>query len=165
MYKVIIGLEVHCELNTKSKNFSSAKNAYSLEPNTNISVVDLGFPGILPVTNEEAVRKALKVAMALNCENPDEIIFDRKNYFYPDLPKGYQITQSNKPVGINGHLMINVDSEDKRVDIHDLHLEEDTASLDHFSNYSLIDYNRAGIPLIEVVTEPCIHSLKEAIIF
>ncbi len=165
MYKVVIGLEVHCELNTKSKNFSSAKNAYSLEPNTNISVVDLGFPGILPVTNEEAVRKALKVAMALNCQNPDEIIFDRKNYFYPDLPKGYQITQSNKPVGINGHLMINVDSEDKRVDIHDLHLEEDTASLDHFSNYSLIDYNRAGIPLIEVVTEPCIHSLKEAIIF
>lgn len=165
MYKVVIGLEVHCELNTISKNFSGAKNAYSLEPNTNLSVVDLGFPGILPVTNEEAIKKALKISMALNCQTPDEIIFDRKNYFYPDLPKGYQITQSNKPVGINGYLTINVDGVDKKIDIHDIHLEEDTASLDHFSNYSLIDYNRAGIPLIEVVTEPCMHSLKEAITF
>ncbi|MDD2435573.1 MAG: Asp-tRNA(Asn)/Glu-tRNA(Gln) amidotransferase subunit GatB [Bacilli bacterium] len=165
MYKVVIGLEVHCELKTKSKNFSYATNDYSETPNIYLDTVDLGFPGILPVANKEAVKSALKIAMALNCENPDEVIFDRKNYFYPDLPKGYQITQSHKPMGINGYLMVNVDDEDIKVDIHDLHLEEDTASLDHFNEYSLINYNRSGIPLIEIVTEPCLHSSKEAIAF
>lgn len=165
MYQVVIGLEVHCELTTVSKNFSPAPNAFSSAPNTNIAAVDLGYPGILPVANEEACRKALKTAMALNCENPDEVMFDRKNYFYADLPKGYQITQMTKPMGKNGYLMINVDGEDKRVDIHQLHLEEDTASLDHHGGYSLIDYNRSGIPLIEIVTEPCIRSAKEALAF
>lgn len=165
MYKVVIGLEVHCELETHSKNFSSAENTYSEIPNSHISVVDLGFPGILPVPNQESVKKALKTALALNCKNPDEIIFDRKNYFYPDLPKGYQITQMTKPMGKDGYLMINVDGVDKRIDIHQLHLEEDTASLDHYATYSLIDYNRAGIPLIEIVTEPCINSSKEAIAY
>ncbi|MCM1370980.1 MAG: Asp-tRNA(Asn)/Glu-tRNA(Gln) amidotransferase subunit GatB [Clostridium sp.] len=165
MYKVVIGLEVHCELKTNSKNFSGAKNDYSSIPNSNIAPVDLGFPGVLPVVNKEAVKKALKMAIALNCTTPDEIIFDRKNYFYPDLPKGYQITQMNKPVGINGYVMINVDGIDKKVLIHDTHLEEDTASLDHFGSYSLIDYNRSGIPLLETVTEPCLNSAKEAIAF
>ena len=165
MYKVVIGLEVHCELKTVSKNFSGSRNEYSSLPNSNVATVDLGFPGVLPVANKEAVKKALKMALALNCETPDIITFDRKNYFYPDLPKGYQITQMHKPVGINGYVMINVDGEDKKVLIHDTHLEEDTASLDHFGNYSLIDYNRSGIPLLETVTEPCLHSAKEAIAF
>lgn len=165
MYKVVIGLEVHCELKTKSKNFSSAPNTFSMIPNINVAAVDLGLPGILPVVNEEACRKALKTAMALHCTQPDEVIFDRKNYFYPDLPKGYQITQVTKPMGRNGYLDIRVGDNIKRVYIHQLHLEEDTASLDHMNNYSLIDYNRSGIPLMEIVTEPCIESADEAVTF
>ena len=165
MYKAVIGLEVHCELDTKSKNFSSSPNKFTETPNIHVSTVDLGLPGILPYPNKEAVRKALKTAMALNCENPDEVIFDRKNYFYPDLPKGYQITQVTKPMGKNGYLDILVNGKKKRVLIHQLHLEEDTASLDHFSNYSLIDYDRSGIPLIEIVTEPCLESADEAVTF
>lgn len=165
MYKVVIGLEIHCELLTNSKNFSSSRNAYSDIPNENIGPVDLGFPGILPVINKEGVKKALKVATALHCTIPEEIVFDRKNYFYPDLPKGYQITQNEKPVGTNGYLMIHVGEEDKKVLIHDTHLEEDTASLDHYDHYSLIDYNRAGVPLLETVTEPCLHSAEEVIAF
>ena len=165
MYKAVIGLEVHCELDTKSKNFSGAPNKFTETPNIHVSTIDLGLPGILPYPNKEAVRKSLKTAMALHCENPDEVIFDRKNYFYPDLPKGYQITQVTKPMGRNGYLDIIVNGKKKRVLIHQLHLEEDTASLDHFSNYSLIDYNRSGIPLIEIVTEPCIESADEAVTF
>ena len=165
MYKVVIGLEVHCELETNSKNFSGAPNKFSNIPNENVATVDLGLPGILPVPNKEACRKALLTAMALNCENPDEVIFDRKNYFYPDLPKGYQITQVTKPMGKNGYLDIMVNGQIKRVLIHQLHLEEDTASLEHCSKYSLIDYNRSGVPLIEIVTEPCIESADEAVAF
>lgn len=165
MYKVVIGLEVHCELETKSKNFSGAPNTFSMIPNENVSAVDLGLPGILPVVNEEACRKAIKTAMALHCYQPDEIIFDRKNYFYPDLPKGYQITQVTKPMGRDGYLDIRVGDVIKRVYIHQLHLEEDTASLDHMNNYSLIDYNRSGIPLMEIVTEPCMSSADEAVTF
>lgn len=165
MYKVTIGLEVHCEVKTNSKNFSSAKNTYSEYPNENIDTVDIGLPGILPVANKDAFRKSLMMALALNCQTPDIVMFDRKNYYYPDLPKGYQITQMEKPVGINGYVMINVNGEDIKVGIHDIHLEEDTASLDHFGNYSLIDYNRSGVPLLETVTEPCLHSADEAITF
>ena len=165
MYKVTIGLEVHCELESNSKVFSPAINGYTEAPNSHVAYQDLGFPGILPVANEEAIKRALKVSMALKCKTPDEIIFDRKNYYYPDLPKGYQITQMTKPVGINGCLEIDVNGEIKKVDIHDIHLEEDTASLDHYDTYSLIDYNRAGIPLIETVTEPCMHSKEEALTF
>ena len=165
MYKVVIGLEVHCELETKSKNFSGAPNTFSMIPNENVSAVDLGLPGILPVVNEEACRKAIKTAMALHCYQPDEIIFDRKNYFYPDLPKGYQITQVTKPMGRDGYLVIRVGDAIKRIYIHQLHLEEDTASLDHMNNYSLIDYNRSGIPLMEIVTEPCMSSADEAVTF
>lgn len=165
MYKVTIGLEVHCELESNSKVFSPAINGYTEAPNSHLAYQDLGFPGILPVANEEAVKRALKVSMAMNCKTPDEIIFDRKNYYYPDLPKGYQITQMTKPVGINGYVDIDVDGEIKRVDIHDTHLEEDTASLDHYDTYSLIDYNRACVPLLETVTEPCLHSKEEALTF
>lgn len=165
MYKVTIGLEVHCEVKTNSKNFSSARNTYSEYPNENIDTTDLGLPGILPVANKEAFKKSLKMALALNCKTPDVVMFDRKNYYYPDLPKGYQITQETKPVGKNGYVMINVNGEDKKILINNIHLEEDTASLDHFKDYSLIDYNRAGVPLLETVTEPCMHSSDEAIAF
>ncbi len=165
MYKVVIGLEVHCELDTNTKNFSSAPNNFTETHNINVSTVDLGLPGILPIANKEAVKKSLLTSLALNCTLPDEIIFDRKNYFYPDLPKGYQITQNTKPCGINGYLDILVNGETKRIYIHDLHLEEDTASLEHYPKYSLIDYNRSGIPLMEIVTEPCISSADEAVTF
>ena len=165
MYKVVIGLEVHCEVKTESKNFSRSRNTYSEYPNENIDPVDIGLPGILPVANEEAFRRSLKMALALNCTTPKIVQFDRKNYYYPDLPKGYQITQETNPVGRNGYVMINVDGEDIRVDIDNIHLEEDTASLDHFGTYSLIDYNRSGVPLLETVTTPCMHSAKEAVAF
>ena len=165
MYKVTIGLEVHCEVKTNSKNFSSSKNGYSEYPNENVSPVDIGLPGILPVANKEAFKKSLKMALALNCKTPDIIMFDRKNYYYPDLPKGYQITQMEKPVGVDGYVMININGEDKKIGIHDIHLEEDTASMDHFSDYSLLDYNRAGVPLLETVTTPSMHSVEEAIAF
>lgn len=165
MYKAVIGLEVHCELETKSKNFSGAPNTFTEAVNTNVATVDLGLPGVLPVPNKEAVKKALFTAMALHCKNPDEVIFDRKNYYYADLPKGFQITQVTKPMGVNGYLDILVNGQMKRVLIHQLHLEEDTASLEHYPKYSLIDYNRSGIPLIEIVTEPCIESALEAVTF
>lgn len=165
MRKVVIGLEVHCELKTVTKNFSASKNEYTSIPNIHVTPVDLGLPGILPVVNMEAVKKALKTAMALNCTNPDEVLFDRKNYYYPDLPKGYQITQVTKPMGKNGYLKIVMPDYEKDILIHQLHLEEDTASLDHYPVYSLIDYNRSGIPLIEIVTEPCISNALEAVKF
>jgi len=165
MYNVTIGLEVHCEVKTNSKNFSSARNTYSEYPNENVDTIDIGLPGILPVANKEAFRKSLMMALALNCKTPDIVMFDRKNYYYPDLPKGYQITQMEKPVGVDGYVMINVNGEDKKIGIHDIHLEEDTASMEHFSDYSLIDYNRAGVPLLETVTTPSIHSADEAIAF
>ena len=165
MRKVVIGLEVHCELKTVTKNFSASKNEYTSIPNIHVTPVDLGLPGILPVVNMEAVKKALKMAMALNCTNPDEVLFDRKNYYYPDLPKGYQITQVTKPMGKNGYLKIVMPDYEKDILIHQLHLEEDTASLDHYPAYSLIDYNRSGIPLIEIVTEPCISNALEAVKF
>lgn len=165
MYKTVIGLEVHCELKSNSKNFSSSRNSYSTIPNSNVSVVDLGMPGILPVVNKQAVRNSIKMALAMNCDVPEYLTFERKNYFYPDLPKGYQITQFKHPIGTNGYVMINVNGEDKKVLIHDTHLEEDTASLDHYNTYSLIDYNRCGVPLLETVTEPCLNSADEAIAF
>ncbi len=165
MYDVVIGLEVHCELKSNSKNFSGATNGYCEQPNTQVSPIDLGLPGIMPFVNKEAVKKAVKVAKALNCKVPSRMIFDRKNYFYPDLPKGYQITQVTEPVGQNGYVMIEVDGEIKKILIHDTHLEEDTANMEHMSNYSLINYNRCGVPLLETVTEPCMSSSKEAIAF
>ena len=165
MYKAVIGLEVHCELKSNSKNFSSSKNTYSTIPNSNVSVVDLAFPGVLPVVNKQAVRNSIKMALAMNCEVPEYLTFERKNYFYPDLPKGYQITQFKHPIGINGYVMINVNGVDKKIEISDTHLEEDTASLDHYNAYSLLDYNRCGVPLLETVTGPCMNSADEAVTF
>lgn len=160
-----IGFEIHCELNTKSKMFSGSKNEYSKDANTNISVIDLALPGTLPRPNIEGIKKALKLALALNCNTPDEVMFDRKNYYYADLPKGYQITQMTKPFGKNGYLDIVVNGEEKRCYIHQIHLEEDTASMTHESDYSLLDYNRCGVPLIEIVTEPVFTNAEESIEF
>ena len=115
MYKAVIGLEIHCELKSISKNFSGAKNKYSLIPNINISPIDIGYPGILPVVNKFATKQAIKTALALNCKIPKYLSFERKNYFYPDLPKGYQITQMYHPVGTNGYLMVNINGKDKKV--------------------------------------------------
>ena len=164
-YDVTIGLEVHCEVKTHTKMFSPSINGYEEFANSNITEIDLAFPGILPIVNYEAVRKSVKMALALNCNIPSKMYFDRKNYYYPDLPKGFQITQAHDPVGTNGYINVFVGDEVKKILIHDIHLEEDTASLDHYDNYSLIDYNRAGIPLLETVTEPCLHSGDEALAF
>ena len=164
-YKAVIGLEMHCEMKSLSKVFSSSKNEFSEIPNINVSPVDMAFPGILPTLNKECLKKAIKAALILNCEVPDYISFDRKNYYYPDLPKGYQITQMHNPVGVNGKITIDCTSYEKDILIHDIHLEEDSASMDHLTDVSLINYNRAGVPLLELVTEPCLSSADEAVAF
>ena len=164
-YKAVIGLEMHCEMKSNTKVFSSAKNSYSDIANINVNPVDMAFPGILPVLNKECVRKAIIAALILNCKVPEYMYFDRKNYYYPDLPKGYQITQLHDPVGVNGSIKIDCNGVTKEIKIHDIHLEEDAASMEHFSDVSLINYNRAGVPLLELVTEPCIESPEEAVAF
>ncbi len=161
----IIGLEMHCELKSNSKVFSPACNNYAEVPNSNIAPLDMAFPGTLPTVNKKSVADALKMSIALNCEQPDYLIFDRKNYYYPDLPKGYQITQMASPIGIKGKIEIEVNDKLVPVYIHDIHLEEDSASLDHYFDTSTIDYNRSGVPLLELVTEPCLHSAEEAVAF
>jgi len=164
-YRAVIGLEMHCELKSNSKVFSSARNSYSDIPNSNIKPVDMAFPGTLPVVNKKCVKDALKMAMVLNCKTPEFMYFDRKNYYYPDLPKGYQITQFTSPVGVDGYIEIECDGKMIPVNIHDIHLEEDTASMDHLYDTSVLDYNRAGVPLLELVTTPCLHSAEEAVAF
>ena len=167
-YKVLIGLEMHCEISeTNTKVFSSAENSYNEVPNSNIRPVDMAFPGTLPVVNKEAVRKALMASMILGCKQPEYMYFERKNYYYPDLPKGFQITQETKPapVGIYGKLQFECNGKPKTVRINNLHLEEDASSSDHYSSYSTIDYNRAGVPLLELVTEPDLRSAEEAVAF
>jgi aspartyl-tRNA(Asn)/glutamyl-tRNA(Gln) amidotransferase subunit B len=162
-YETVIGLEVHVELKTQSKIFSSAPNEFGAAPNTLTSVVELGYPGVLPVVNRKAVEWAMKAAMALNCEINQETKFDRKNYFYPDNPKAYQISQFDKPIGENGWIEIEVNGEKKRIGITRLHLEEDAGKLTHSGRgYSLVDLNRQGTPLIEIVSEPDIRTPEEA---
>ena len=164
-YKAVIGLEFHCEMKSNTKVFSNAKNSFSKVANENVAPVDMAFPGTLPVVNKTCVKKALMMSMILNCKQPEYMEFDRKNYYYPDLPKGYQLTQFFNPVGVDGKIEIDVNGTKKEVLIHDIHLEEDAASLDHYYNTSTIDYNRAGVPLLELVTEPCLHSADEALAF
>ena len=164
-YKAVIGLEFHCEMTSHTKVFSNAINGFSKLPNQLVAPLDMAFPGTLPVVNKECVRKAVMMSLILNCTQPEYMEFDRKNYYYPDLPKGYQITQFYNPVGVNGEVEIQVNGETKKVQIHDIHLEEDTASLDHYYDTSNLDYNRAGVPLLELVTEPCLNSADEAIAF
>ena len=167
-YKVLIGLEMHCEISeTNTKVFSSAANTFSETPNSNIRPVDMAFPGTLPVVNKEAVKKALMASIILKCKQPEYIYFERKNYYYPDLPKGFQITQETKPapVGIYGTLKYECNGEEKEVRINNIHLEEDAASSDHYATCTTIDYNRAGVPLLELVTYPDFHSADEAVSF
>ena len=168
-YFVTIGLEMHCEISeTNTKVFSSARNDYSDKPNTNIRPIDMGFPGTLPVVNKECVRMSLMMSQILNCRQPEYMYFERKNYYYPDMPKNYQITQNTKPapVGMDGYIDIyREDGTSFRVGIDNIHLEEDAASMNHLYDTSSIDYNRAGVPLLELVTEPCIHSAADAVYF
>lgn len=167
-YTITIGLEVHAELSTKTKAYCSCKIGYGDEPNTNICPVCMGLPGALPHFNEEVLNYAMKAGVATNCDIIAESKFDRKNYFYPDLSKGYQITQSDKPVASDGYLEI--ESEDgtkKKIGIERIHMEEDTAKVTHdpFGRGTLLDYNRCGVPLIEIVSKPDIHSAKDAIAY
>ncbi|MFD3447617.1 Asp-tRNA(Asn)/Glu-tRNA(Gln) amidotransferase subunit GatB [Microbacteriaceae bacterium 4G12] len=162
-FETIIGLEVHVELKTKSKIFSASPTDFGAPPNTQTSVIDLGYPGVLPVLNKQAVEFAMKAAMALNCEVATETKFDRKNYFYPDNPKAYQISQFDKPIGEHGWIEIEVGGKKKKIGITRLHLEEDAGKLTHTGDgYSLVDFNRQGMPLIEIVSEPDIRTPEEA---
>ena len=161
-FEPVIGLEIHVELKTKSKMFSSAPVTYGKEANTQTAPLDLGFPGTLPVVNKQAVIDAIRVSNALHMSIDHELHFDRKNYFYSDLPKGYQITQDRRPIGSHGYLEIVVNGEKKRIGIQRLHMEEDTCKQLHFKNFTLLNYNRAGTPLIEIVSEPEIRSGEEA---
>ena len=161
-FEPVIGLEIHVELKTKSKMFSSAPVTYGEEANTQTVPLDLGFPGTMPVVNKEAVIYAIRVSNALHMNIDHELHFDRKNYFYSDLPKGYQITQDRRPIGSEGYLEIVVDGQKKRIGIERLHIEEDTCKQLHFKNFTLLNYNRAGTPLIEIVSKPEIRSGEEA---
>jgi aspartyl-tRNA(Asn)/glutamyl-tRNA(Gln) amidotransferase subunit B len=163
-FETVIGLEVHLQLNTKSKIFCSCANKYGCAPNTNVCPVCLGLPGTLPVLNHQALLYAIKVGLALNAEINPFIKFDRKNYYYPDLPKGYQISQFDFPVAKDGFLKIKSGGLDKQIGIKRAHLEEDAGKLihDNSGSCSLVDYNRTGTPLIEIVTEPDLRSPQEA---
>ncbi|MCK4731993.1 MAG: Asp-tRNA(Asn)/Glu-tRNA(Gln) amidotransferase subunit GatB, partial [Methanophagales archaeon] len=175
---VKIGLECHAQLLTKSKLFCSCSTDYhDSEPNTHVCATCMGLPGALPVVNEQAIRYAIKMALALGCEVQPEMIFDRKNYYYPDLPKGFQITQYDFPVALNGLVRIESASDgdgdrgkEREIRIRRVHMEEDPGRLVYkgtidTAKYSLVDYNRSGIPLVEIVTEPDLRSPKEARIF
>jgi aspartyl-tRNA(Asn)/glutamyl-tRNA(Gln) amidotransferase subunit B len=165
-WETVIGLEVHAQLSTKSKIFSPASTAFGAEPNTQACAIDLGYPGVLPVLNAEAVNMAIKLGLGINAEISRKSIFARKNYFYPDLPKGYQISQFESPVVGKGHLDILLDDgSNKRINITRAHLEEDAGKSLHedFHGFSGIDLNRAGTPLLEIVSEPDMRSAKEAV--
>lgn len=165
MTKLVVGLEMHAEMKSDTKVFSPSSNVYNKMANVNINEIDLAFPGFMPSLNAECVKKAVEMALILKCDVAKYMLFDRKNYYYPDLPKGYQITQNTRPVGINGNLEVSLNGNKFNVEILDIHLEEDAAALDHLESFSLIDYNRAGVPLLETVTAPCMHSADEAIAF
>ena len=167
-YEVVIGLEIHAQLATKSKIFSGASTAYGAEPNTQTSVVDIALPGVLPVLNKEAVHMAVKFGMAIDAEVPDRSVFARKNYFYPDLPKGYQISQFDLPIVGPGHINIELENgETKRIGVTRAHLEEDAGKSLHedYAGMTGIDLNRAGTPLLEIVSEPDMRSAKEAVAY
>jgi aspartyl-tRNA(Asn)/glutamyl-tRNA(Gln) amidotransferase subunit B len=166
-YETVIGLEIHVELDTKSKIFCSCPTTFGKSPNTNTCPICTGLPGTLPVLNERVVDLAVKAGKALNCEINLVNKFDRKNYFYPDLPKAYQISQFDLPICIGGYIDISLDEMDKRVGITRIHIEEDAGKLMHdtYDPISLIDYNRTGVPLVEIVSEPDMRSPEEAIVF
>lgn len=166
-YETVIGLEVHCELKTESKIFCGCSTKFGAEQNTNVCPVCLGLPGVLPVINEKVVEFAVRAGLALNCQILPFSKFDRKNYYYPDLPKNYQTSQYDLPIAVNGYLDIEVNGETKRIGITRVHMEEDAGKLVHSgtisnSEYALVDYNRTGVPLIEIVSEPDLRSPEEA---
>ena len=164
-WETVIGLEIHVQLATKSKIFSGASTSYGAEQNTNASLVDLGYPGVLPVLNKEAVMMAIKFGLAIGAEISRRSIFARKNYFYPDLPKGYQISQYELPVVQSGTIEIQLDDGTiKEIGVTRAHLEEDAGKSIHdkFNNETAIDLNRAGTPLLEIVSEPDLRSAEEA---
>lgn len=166
-YETVIGIEVHVELNTKTKIFCCCENRFGGEANIFCCPICTGMPGTLPVLNKKVIDYAIATGLALNCNITHNIMFDRKNYFYPDLPKAYQISQLYFPICTNGYLDINVDNVTKRIHIHEIHMEEDAGKLIHndYNNTTLIDYNRCGVPLLEIVSEPDIHSSDDAIAY
>jgi len=166
-WETVIGLEIHAQLSTKSKIFSGASTAYGAEPNTQACTVDLGLPGVLPVLNQEVVRMAVKFGLAINAHIAPYSVFARKNYFYPDLPKGYQISQMDDPIVGIGHIDIEVEGKSKRIGVTRAHLEEDAGKSLHedFHGLTGIDLNRAGTPLLEIVSEPDMRSAKEAVAY
>lgn len=161
-FEAVIGIEIHVEMKTKSKMFSSAPVLFGAEPNTLVRPLDIAFPGTMPLVNKQAVINAIRVSNALHMSIDNELWFDRKNYFYSDLPKGFQITQDKRPIGRDGYVEIKTKNGIKRIEIERLHMEEDTCKQLHMSNYSLLDYNRAGTPLVEIVSRPNIRSGEEA---
>lgn len=161
-YIPTIGIEVHVELKTNTKIFSNSLNGYGQMANSLTNVVDLGYPGTLPTVNKEVINLAIKAACVLNCKIRKEMHFDRKNYFYPDNPKNFQITQGRTPIGYDGYVEIEVDGTKKKIEIEEMHIEEDTCKSTHRGDKTLLDFNRAGVPLIEIVTKPCISSSTEA---
>lgn len=164
-FETIIGLEIHVELKTDTKIFSPAPSHFGAEPNTNIHITDLAYPGVLPVLNKQAIEYGMKASLALNCDISRHQHFERKHYYYPDNPKAYQITQDERPVGVGGWVDIEVDGQPKRIRLHHIHLEEDAGKLTHSKDGSLVDLNRQGTPLIEIVTEADIRSADEAYAF
>jgi len=164
-WDTVIGLEVHAQLRTKSKLFSGSAITFGTAPNSQTSFIDAGLPGVLPVLNQQAIVMAIQFGLAVNAQINDLSYFERKNYFYPDLPKGYQISQFQRPIVGKGHLDIWLDDQVKRIEIERAHLEEDAGKSIHdaHTNYTGIDLNRAGTPLLEIVTTPCMHSAEEAI--
>jgi aspartyl-tRNA(Asn)/glutamyl-tRNA(Gln) amidotransferase subunit B len=163
-YEIVIGLEVHAQLNTKTKVFAADETTFGAAPNSQVSAITAGFPGVLPKLNKNVFEKAIKLGLALACDITKENHFDRKNYFYADLPKGYQISQDKTPICRNGFVEITIDNAIKKIVLNRIHIEEDAGKNNHEldENYSLVDLNRAGVPLLEIVTEPVIHSSDEA---
>ena len=163
-YEAVIGLEVHAQLQTKSKLFCGDSIAFGAEPNTHVSPVTLGHPGTLPKTNKKAVEYAVKLGLACNCEIESYNYFARKNYFYPDLPKGYQISQHTTPICLGGTVKIKTHEGERNVQLNRIHMEEDAGKSihDRDDDYTCVDLNRAGTPLVEIVTEPDLHSSEEA---
>ena len=164
-YKPTIGIEIHLELKTNAKAFSPSTNNYNSSPNTNVNEIDFAYPGVLPTFNYGVLKKAIRACLGLNMNLTKIMHFDRKNYYYPDLPKGYQITQFDTPIGTCGYTDIIVSSGNKRIGISDIHIEEDTCKSLHYNGKTLLNYNRSGVPLIEIVSSPDMHTAEEAMAY
>src|SRR5436305_5797274 len=160
IYEIVVGLEVHAQLSTQSKLFCGDSTVFGAEPNTQVSVISLGHPGSLPMLNKQAITMAVQLGLATNCEIVRNNYFARKNYFYPDLPKGYQISQHTTPICRGGYVKINLAGGEKQIQLNRIHLEEDAGKSIHDLDdaFTCLDFNRAGVPLIEIVTEPCLQS-------